>query len=111
MPRNETKYGASVENLPADALGCHLRKGQSLTHELNNALAAISGYADLMLIKLPQDTAVYGYAEQIKQAVAKCASVARQLSDFANDHPIAGGSPSGSARQGQMQKRQERAAG
>lgn len=58
------------------------RLAGSVAHDFNNLLMAISGYTDLLLVKLEPATVVHNYAEQIKKATRRSADLTRQLLAF-----------------------------
>lgn len=59
-----------------EAVG-HLAGG--VAHDFNNYLTVIQGYSELMARKLPKESPLIGYAEEIKNASLRAAGVTRQL--------------------------------
>jgi len=53
-----------------------------MTHDLNNMLTAIMGYADLMLMKLKRGDPYYGNVEQIKKGSLRAVSMIQHLLNF-----------------------------
>jgi CheY-like chemotaxis protein len=53
-----------------------------VAHDFNNLLTAITGYSDLALRKLPEDSAVRSHVESIKRAGLRAASLTSQLLAF-----------------------------
>ena len=58
------------------------RLAGGVAHDLNNALTAIAGYAELALNALTTDTRVYADVQEIRRAAERAASVTRQLLAF-----------------------------
>jgi len=53
-----------------------------ITHEFNNILTPILGYAELMKVGLDEGTDIYECAEEICEASAKAKEIIRQISSF-----------------------------
>jgi PAS domain S-box-containing protein len=53
-----------------------------VAHNFNNLLTAISGYAELVLAKLPKDSEIRADAEEIKKATERATAVASSLLAF-----------------------------
>jgi PAS domain S-box-containing protein len=53
-----------------------------VAHDFNNLLTAITGYSDLALRKLPEDSGVRSHVESIKRAGLRAASLTSQLLAF-----------------------------
>ncbi len=53
-----------------------------VAHDFNNLVTIIKGYTELLLLKLAPGDATVGYAEQIRKAGDRAASVTRQLLAF-----------------------------
>jgi PAS domain S-box-containing protein len=62
-----------------DAIG---RLAGGIAHDLNNALTAIAGYAELALGEVPPDHAARADVEEIRRAAERAGSVTRQLLAF-----------------------------
>jgi PAS domain S-box-containing protein len=58
------------------------RLAGGIAHDLNNALTAIAGYAELALGEVPQDHAARPDVEEIRRAAERAGSVTRQLLAF-----------------------------
>ena len=58
------------------------RLAGGIAHDLNNALTAIAGYAELALGEVPSDHAARGDVEEIRRAAERAGSVTRQLLAF-----------------------------
>ena len=53
-----------------------------VAHDFNNLVTIIKGYTELLMLKLPAGDPAVGYAEQIRRAGDRAASVTRQLLAF-----------------------------
>jgi signal transduction histidine kinase/ActR/RegA family two-component response regulator len=53
-----------------------------VAHDFNNLVTIIKGYTELLILKLPPSDPAAGYAEQIRKAGDRAASVTRQLLAF-----------------------------
>jgi PAS domain S-box-containing protein len=58
------------------------RLAGGIAHDFNNLLTAITGYADLLRSRLPQDDPRRGYVEEILGAADRAAALTRQLLAF-----------------------------
>src|SRR5258706_7225471 len=58
------------------------RLAGGIAHDLNNALTAIAGYAELALGEVPSDHAARADVEEIRRAAERAGSVTRQLLAF-----------------------------
>ena len=58
------------------------RLARGIAHDFNNVLAAILGNADLMLLRLKNDDAMYADVVEISQAAERGAALTRQLLAF-----------------------------
>src|SRR4029453_16532593 len=58
------------------------RLAGGIAHDLNNALTAIAGYAELALGEVPPDHAARADVEEIRKAAERAGSVTRQLLAF-----------------------------
>jgi PAS domain S-box-containing protein len=64
------------------------RLAGGVAHDFNNLLTAISGYTELALDDLPEDSRVIGDLEEIRKAVARASALTRQLLAFARKQVI-----------------------
>ena len=53
-----------------------------IAHEFNNLLTPIMGYADLMMMELPEDSELYDSASEIYEASAKAKEIIQQISSL-----------------------------
>ncbi len=53
-----------------------------IAHEFNNLLTPIMGYADLMMMDLPEDSELYDSASEIYEASAKAKEIIQQISSL-----------------------------
>jgi nitrogen-specific signal transduction histidine kinase/CheY-like chemotaxis protein len=58
------------------------RLAGGIAHDFNNLLTAVSGYADLLRVRMPLDDPRRGYVEEIAGAADRAASLTRQLLAF-----------------------------
>jgi PAS domain S-box-containing protein len=58
------------------------RLAGGIAHDFNNMLTAISGFAQLLLLDLPQDTLQHQSAENIRRAAEQAAALTQQLLAF-----------------------------
>jgi PAS domain S-box-containing protein len=68
-----------------DAVG-HLAGG--LAHDLNNALAIISGYVDLLKAQVPAGSGAADDLAHVRQAVERAATVTRKVLAFSRRQPV-----------------------
>jgi PAS domain S-box-containing protein len=85
---DETRRHVEAQLLQADKLESIGRLAGGVAHDLNNMLAPILGYADLLLLELPEDSPVRGDVEQILDAGRRSRDLVRQLLAFAQRHPM-----------------------
>jgi ligand-binding sensor domain-containing protein/signal transduction histidine kinase/CheY-like chemotaxis protein len=50
-----------------------------VAHDLNNVLAGIVSYPELLMLKIPQDSTLYKYADTIKRSGEKAAAIVQDL--------------------------------
>ncbi|HEY7698719.1 MAG TPA: PAS domain S-box protein, partial [Vicinamibacteria bacterium] len=58
------------------------RLAGGIAHDFNNLLTAVSGYADLLRVRMPTDDPRRAYAEEISAAADRAAALTRQLLAF-----------------------------
>jgi signal transduction histidine kinase len=93
-PRAPTAAGdASREQIEAQLLQAEKlesigRLAGGVAHDLNNMLAPILGYADLLLLDLPPEAPQRDDLEQILDAARRCRDLVRQLLAFARRQPM-----------------------
>lgn len=63
------------------------RLAGGVAHDFNNLLTVIKGHSDVLLGKLPQDSALCGSSQQIAKAADRAASLTRQLLIFSRRQP------------------------
>ncbi|MCX8125079.1 MAG: PAS domain S-box protein [Spirochaetes bacterium] len=59
-----------------------------VAHDFNNILSIISGYAELIKIKLGRDSSVYNDVDEILQATKRSAEIVRQLLTFSRQQKV-----------------------
>jgi PAS domain S-box-containing protein len=59
-----------------------------ISHDFNNLLSSIQGYADLAMLKTEEDTPVARDLTQIRQTTTRAARLTRQLLLFSRKHPM-----------------------
>jgi len=59
-----------------------------IAHDFNNLLTAVIGYADLLILQLPDDGHHRRHAEEIKRAGARAANLTRQLLAFSRQQVL-----------------------
>lgn len=89
-------YGSDVtEVVSLEAQFRHAQKLESIgqlaagvAHDFNNILTVIQGYADLLLTRCQQETALTGPLKQISDATRRASSLTRQLLTFSRKQVI-----------------------
>ncbi len=61
-----------------------------LSHDLNNAITSINGFADLLLSRLPTNEPARASADQIRKAGTRAAALVKALATEPNPSPAAG---------------------
>ncbi len=64
------------------------RLAGGVAHDFNNALGVITGYSDLLQMRLPPGDPLRGYADEIAKAGHRAASLTRQLLAFSRKQVI-----------------------
>ena len=67
----------------ADQLTDHMTEEQRVLHELNNALTAINGYAEVVLARVPVEHPLHSHVAEIHTAGLRAADLARTLTSRA----------------------------
>ena len=80
IERNKEMEKALSQQTKMAALGVLSSK---VAHEINNPLGVILGYASHLEGKLPPDTAVYRYVQDIKTESRRCKKIVEELLSFA----------------------------
>jgi PAS domain S-box-containing protein len=76
-----------AELLQAQKMEAVGRLAGGVAHNFNNLLTAISGYNEMLLAKLPEDSDLRAAPEEVKRATARAAEVARELLVFSRREP------------------------
>ena len=58
-----------------------MREPRAIAHDLNNALVAISGHAELLALKLPDDDPLRRHVQEIRDACKHAAKLTSELAD------------------------------
>ncbi|MBH0182104.1 MAG: hypothetical protein HP490_10610 [Nitrospira sp.] len=78
IARAKTRQQDANSPPPGQSIPAHPAIPQ-LAHDLNNALTAINGFADILLVRLPADEPVRTCAEQIKLSGIRAAALVEEL--------------------------------
>ncbi len=68
-----------------EALG---RLTGGVAHDFNNLLTAISGYSELLQLRLPEDNPLRHYANEIQKVVDRASNLTRHLLTFSRKQPM-----------------------
>ncbi|MFZ1946110.1 MAG: ATP-binding protein [bacterium] len=80
---NRSLRDTQAQLIQASKMAAMGQFGAGVAHELNQPLAGISGYTDLLLLKLEPDGAEYRYAKKIEDQCTRMTKIVGNLRTFA----------------------------
>jgi two-component system NtrC family sensor kinase len=80
---NKSLRDTQAQLIQASKMAAMGQFGAGVAHELNQPLAGISGYTDLLLLKIDPDSAEYRYAKKIEDQCTRMTKIVSNLRTFA----------------------------
>lgn len=80
---NKTLRDTQAQLIQASKMAAMGQFGAGVAHELNQPLAGITGYTDLLLLKLESETPEWRYAKKVEDQCARMTKIVNNLRTFA----------------------------
>jgi C4-dicarboxylate-specific signal transduction histidine kinase len=80
---NKSLRDTQAQLIQASKMAAMGQFGAGVAHELNQPLAGISGYTDLLLLKLEEDTPEWRYAKKVEDQCVRMTKIVSNLRTFA----------------------------